>query len=141
MSGNSMSPTIEHSDRVLINKFSTVLFSPGAGDLIVLHPNGSPVAALDIKRIVGVPGDKILISEGSLFVNGSKVTDNFGPIEDPGAAKETIKLASGEFFVLSDNRNSMQDSRNVSYGTVKRSYMVGKAWFILSPVDRRGLLH
>lgn len=140
INGNSMSPTIEHGDKVLVNKISSILFSPRTGDLIVFKPNGNPLANTEIRRVVGVPGDKLKISNGYLYVNGNKIIDDFHRIEDPGIAKDEIKLAEGEYFVLSDNREIMQDSRNVSFGTVKRSYCTGKAWFIGSPSNRRGFI-
>lgn len=140
MNGNSMSPTIEHGDKILINKISTILFPPKAGDLIVFKPNGNPLANTEIRRVLGTPGDKIKISDGYLYINGNKITDDFHRIEDPGITKDELRLADGEYFVLSDNREIMQDSRNISFGMVKRSYCTGKAWFIRSPSNRRGFI-
>lgn len=140
INGNAMSPTIEHSDNVLINKLSSILFAPKTGDLVIFRPNGNPLANLEIRRVVAIPGDKLKISDGSLYINGKKITDDFGRIEDAGIAKEEIKISNGEYFVLSDNRENMQDSRNISFGMVKRSYCIGQAWFIISPSNRRGLV-
>lgn len=140
MSGNSMYPTLENGDTVLINKFSNLIFKPKVGDLLVFRPNGNPLANIEIKRVVALPGDKVKISDGYLFVNSQKIDSNFNKIQDAGIAEKEITLSAGDYFVLSDNRNIMQDSRNVSFGMVRRSYCIGKAWFIISPSGRRGII-
>lgn len=139
MTGNSMVPTIENGDNVLINIVANFT-PPKAGELIVFRPNGNPMANLEIKRVVGVPGDKVKISEGHLYVNGKRISDDLSKISDPGIAEEEITLAADDYFVLSDNREIMQDSRNPDIGMLKRQYCVGKAWFIISPSKRRGFL-
>ena len=73
-------------------------------------------------------------------MNNKKSFDNFSKINDAGTAKDEITLDSDEYFVLSDNREIMQDSRNPDISMVKRSYMIGSAWFIIEPASDRGFI-
>ncbi len=61
-------------------------------------------------------------------------------IEDPGLAEEELVLGDDEFFVLGDNRNNSEDSRYANIGNIKKEYIVGKAWFIVSPWGDLGFL-
>lgn len=140
VAGNSMTPTISNRDSVLINKLGNIILPPKSGDLVAFRPSGNPLANIEVKRIVAVPGDKIKIKDGFLYVNGNKAFDNFSAINDPGVAKDEVKLNSDEYFVLSDNRDIMQDSRNPDIGMVKRSYIIGTAWFIIEPGSNRGFI-
>ena len=112
--GGSMEPTLLDKDVVLLNKFKYVLFSPERGDIIVFQPAGNLNAKTSVKRVVGVPGDKIFISGGNLYVNGEKYKDliDTEAMKDAGRAKSEILLSEDEYFVLGDNRNNSADSRH-----------------------------
>ena len=139
--GDSMSPTLENGDVVLVNRFVYKVTSPKQGDLVVFRPNGNVNAHLYIKRVVAGPGDTVQIRDGFLYVNDELMTDlPFGRISNAGMAEDTVTVGSEEYFVIGDNPDSSEDSRYTDIGNVKLSDIEGKAWYVLSPRARRGKL-
>ncbi len=129
--GQSMSPTLEAGDKVLIDRFVYMFKNPEAGDLIVFLPNGNEKSHYYIKRVVGTPGDTVQIKNGKVYVNGEEFEEEIevSKIENAELAEDEIKLAKDEYFVLGDNRNNSEDSRHVGIGNIKDDYIIGKAWF------------
>jgi signal peptidase I len=139
--GDSMEPSAYNGQPVLINKIIYIVSGPKKGDIIAFLPNGNANSHYYVKRVVGTPGDKIQIIDGSLYVNGKlqdKENDIYDKMEDAGIAANEIKLGSGEYFVLGDNRNSSEDSRSANIGVVKTNMMLGKVWFKLGTTDHKG---
>ncbi len=127
--GDSMEPTLVNGQEIMINRLIYNIFEPGQGDVIVFKPNGNENAHTYVKRVVGVPGDTVRIMNGILYVNGEP-TDLFSDnIANPGTAALDLKLGEDEFFVMGDNPNSSDDSRNANIGNVKLETIIGKAWF------------
>jgi len=137
--GQSMDTTLAGGDVVLINVMSYQIGSPKRGDLVSYRPNGSSNARADIKRVIGVPGDKIQIKDGQVYIDVQVYLEdgNYPAITNPGIAKEPIELDEGEYFLLGDNRNNSEDSRNTEIGLVSSSMIEGKVWFVLSPASHR----
>ena len=130
--GDSMEPGLYNGQGVLVDRILTKIASPKAGDIVVFLPNGNVNSHYYVKRVVAVPGDTVQITEGVLYINGlpsGEDSDDYDKMEDAGIAANAIKLGSGEYFVLGDNRNSSEDSRSANIGIVKQSMIVGKAWF------------
>jgi signal peptidase I len=140
MVGQSMSPTLDAGDEVLVNRFIYKLSDPKPNDLVVFYPNGNQKSHCYIKRVIGVPGDTVQIKNGTVYVNGEPFEEKIETeyIENAELASEEITLQSGEFFVLGDNRNNSEDSRYANIGMVTTDYMVGKAWFCISPRSKFG---
>lgn len=139
--GDSMQPTLYNGQSVLIDRALSKIISPKTGDIIVFLPNGNVNSHFYVKRIVATPGDKVQIIDGSLYVNDEirmEDSDLYDKMEDAGIAANPIKLQSGEYFVLGDNRNSSEDSRSANIGIVKSGMIVGKAWFKLKTETSRG---
>lgn len=132
--GVSMEPSLYNGQTIFINRFVYRLASPDRGDVVVFLPNGNQNSHYYIKRVVGIPGDNIQIKGGRLFINGEDTEDPevFEKMADAGIAENEIRLGSGEFFVLGDNRNNSEDSRSANIGVVKEEDIIGKAWFHLS---------
>lgn len=132
--GVSMEPSLYNGQEVLINRFAYFLVSPKAGDIVVFLPNGNENSHYYIKRVVGVPGDTVLIQDGLVYVNGElhEEVGTYDRIEDAGIAQTGVTLGQDEYFVLGDNRNNSEDSRSSNVGVVKKDYIIGIAWFRLS---------
>jgi signal peptidase I len=133
----SMEPTLLPHDRVLVNKFIYRVREPQRGDVIVLHYPRDPSRNY-IKRIVALPGDRVEIRNGHLYINNNSVQEvyiNGQPSGDYGPEA----VPDGSYFVLGDNRNNSEDSR--AFGFLKRSQVVGRAVLIYWPPQRMRLLH
>lgn len=141
--GASMEPCLYNGQSVLINKFSYSFGSPKRGDVIVFLPNGNENTHYYIKRVVGLPGETITISEGRIYLDGYffEEDDSYDTIEDGGIAEKGISLGEEEYFVLGDNRNNSEDSRSANVGAVKGETIAGKAWFKLGDsIDKMGFI-
>ncbi|MBP3197235.1 MAG: signal peptidase I [Butyrivibrio sp.] len=139
--GDSMESALYNGQTVLVDRALSKIVSLKRGDIIVFLPNGNKNSHYYVKRIVGMPGDTLQIVDGVLKVNNIIIEDDsedFDKMEDAGIAANPIKLQSGEYFVLGDNRNSSEDSRSANIGVVKQSMVVGKIWFKLKSEDSAG---
>lgn len=132
--GFSMTPSLDNGQVVLVDRFSHRLLNPQREDVVCFYPKGNENSHLYIKRIVGLPGETIQIKDGYVYVDGVRLLedDGFDKIEDPGLATDIFVLGNDEYFVLGDNRNNSEDSRNGNIGAVSKDTMVGKVWFKLS---------
>lgn len=142
MQESAMEPTLSVGDRFFVNRVVYKFSSPQRGDLIVFKTSGSDDAALHISRVIGLPGEKIQISNGKVLIDGEVYEEDLGlaDISNAGLASNTVSLESGEYFVLGDNRNNSEDSRYGDIGNIKKKYIVGKLWFTISPREKIGFL-
>ena len=140
MQESSMEPTIAVGDRFFINRVVYKFSSPKRGDLIVFRTNASDDAALHIRRVIGLPGETVQISDGKILIDGKEYQEagQFPEITNPGLASTTVTLESGEYFVLGDNRNNSEDSRYADIGMIKKRYIAGKIWFTCAPFEKLG---
>ena len=140
MQESSMEPTISVGDRFFINKAVYKFSSPKRGDLIVFRSNASDDAALHIRRVIGLPGETVQITNGRILIDGEtyKEGKDFPKISNAGLASKAISLGTGEYFVLGDNRNNSEDSRYTDIGLVKKRYIAGKIWFTCAPARKLG---
>ncbi len=132
--GVSMEPALYNGQEIFINRFIYKLFQPGRGDIVAFLPNGNQNSHYYLKRVVGLPGERIQIIGGYVYIDGELLDegDTYDKISDPGIAENEVILGSDEYFVLGDNRNSSEDSRSGNIGPVKKETIAGKAWFHLS---------
>ena len=141
--GQAMSETLNNGDQVLINKFIYLVSSPKSGDVIVFLPNGNEKSHYYVRRVIGVPGDKIQIKDGAVYINGELYDEKIevAAMEESGIAAEEMKLGDNEYFVLGDNRNNSEDSRYANIGNIKDEYIIGQAWFRLESGSGSGFIH
>ena len=134
--GSSMEPSLYNGQEIFLNRLVYKVASPRAGDVVVFLPNGNEKSHYYVKRVVGVPGDKLYIKSGRLYVNGEVVEEYFNDrIAEPGILENEVTLGEDEYFVIGDNCNSSEDSRSANVGTVRKSYIIGKAWMKLAAGD------
>jgi len=140
VNGNSMLPSFHNNDRLLIESFTYRILrqEPRRGDVIVFHAPPQPNVDY-IKRIIALPGEKIKIENGSIFIFNEKHPEGFlleepylgnGVVTDAQTSKtiregETFKVEVG-YVVMGDNRTNSSDSRD--WGIVKEDAIVGRAW-------------
>lgn len=134
--GSSMEPSLYNGQEIFLNRLVYKVASPRAGDVVVFLPNGNEKSHYYVKRVVGVPGDKLYIKSGMLYVNGEVVEVYFNDrIAEPGILENEVTLGEDEYFVIGDNCNSSEDSRSANVGTVRKCYIIGKAWMKLAAGD------
>ncbi len=137
MVGVSMETTLVDKDQVIINKFSYRVAEPKRFDVIVFKQSGKEHSYYDIKRIIALPGEKIKIQEGIVYINEEPVEEivNVELMDNYGLADEGITLEENEYFVLGDNRNNSEDSRFASIGMIRRNEIIGEAFIRLKPFN------
>ena len=130
--GASMEPTLHNNERLIANKISYRFESPKRSEIIIFKPP-LEIKRNYIKRIIGIPGDKIEIIKGDIYLNDNKLEDNYvkyKSYEDVSA----LVVPDDSFFVLGDNRSNSSDSRY--WGFVSRKNVVGKAWLVFWPLNK-----
>ena len=132
--GSSMAPGIHDGDRILVGQWSYLLSDVQRGDVVVMRYPVDP--RLDyIKRVIGLPGDEIRMSGGSVFVNGERLDEPYVDQLDTDVHFFT-KVRDGHFFVLGDNRPHSSDSRE--FGQVPRELLKGRVDVRVWPPSRFG---
>lgn len=136
--GGSMEPGLEDQERIFINKLVYRWENIGRGDIVVFRYPRDPRKSF-IKRVIGLPGDRVRIAFGHVYVNSKLVEEPYVPEEflDTKSFPETI-IPADAYFVLGDHRSMSNDSRD--FGPVPRSYIYGKAVFGYWPMEKLGVL-
>lgn len=133
--GSSMEPTLHDGEFVVVNRLAYKQDPPLRGDIIVFYYPLDPSRRF-IKRVIGLPGDLIEISNGNLYINDQLVFEPY--IAAPPRYDGRWRVAEGEVFVLGDNRNNSSDSQN--WGSLAESEIIGKANLIYWPLDEIGVI-
>lgn len=169
VSGESMEDTLHDRESLLIDKISYRLHDPERYDIIVFYPKGKEVDDSEyyIKRIYGLPGETIQIEKNTIKVNGQVIEDKYAKnaMDEEGLAAKGYTLKEDEYFVLGDNRAVSLDSRKIppedmekysdkyneeeleemaeddAPGPVKRSFIEGKAWLRIWPLNKFGFVN
>jgi signal peptidase I len=136
--GTSMMPGLSDQERIFINKFVYRYESIDHGDVVVFRYPNDPTKSY-IKRVIGVPGDRVQISFGRVYVNGRRLIEPYVPDQysDQRSMPEIV-VPPDAFFVMGDHRNMSSDSRD--FGAVGRDYIYGKAVFAYWPAEKVGKL-
>ena len=134
--GSSMAPGIQDGDRILVEPWSYLLGPIERGDVVVLRYPLDPEIDY-IKRIIGLPGDRVVLANGIVEVNGRLLEEPYVACIDPSS--ELVQdVPPGNYFVLGDNRPRSSDSRE--FGCVPESYVRGRVDLRLWPPARAGLI-
>ncbi len=140
--GTSMVPALENGDQLLVNRLVYRFKDPERFDIVVFRYRYSENTYY-IKRIIGLPGETVQIVDGEIYIDGDRLTEDYGAevMENAGRAYEPVTLGEDEYFVLGDNRNVSSDSRDPSVGNVTRSEILGKAFVRIWPLSSLGSLY
>lgn len=150
VSGHSMEPQLRADEHVLIN---TLAYGVHAGDGlhpfvdIQLHPinrgdvvafqhaSGGDARQVYVKRVIGIPGDSIAIVRGAVMVDGRPLSEPYVSLRDVASMRAQV-VPADSLFVLGDNRGASDDSR--AFGSVPRTSVIGRAAFVVWPLNRAG---
>ncbi|WP_060860962.1 signal peptidase I [Paenibacillus riograndensis] len=136
--GQSMQPTLFEGEKLIISKISLTFASPRRSDVVVLHDpsTGPDRKEYLVKRIIGIPGDRIEVRNHKLYVNGKLIAESYvdTEIQDPDFAELTVK--QGTYFVMGDNRHAGASKDSRYFGAVPQNRIVGKAAYIWWPLSK-----
>ncbi|MDF2609707.1 MAG: signal peptidase [Lachnospiraceae bacterium] len=140
VSGSSMESTLQDADHLILEKVSYSFGVPERFDIIVFRPYEDDKDTYYIKRIIGLPGEKVQIKGSDIYINDVLLAENYGMEQmlDGGIANDAIILGDDEYFVLGDNRNHSKDSREI--GPIKRAAITGRAWVRIWPMNHFDVL-
>lgn len=137
--GLSMFATLDDNDYLIANKIDYRLHGPERGDIVILRPPTNNTTDF-IKRIIALPGERLLIRDGVIYINGHKLDEPYLPeawtIDNTWNNGVESTIPPNDYFVMGDNRNRSQDSR--FFGPISRDRIDGKAWFRIWPLDKFG---
>ena len=140
VSDGAMSPTISEGDTVLINRLKGSVMDVARGDIIAFYLNGNRDSCLYVRRVAGIPGDTIQITDGILYCNGTQVElESEEEISVAGLAGEEILLGDDEYFVIGDSPDESEDSRHANIGNVTKDEIYGTVYFTIFPLSHIGL--
>ena len=136
VNGESMVPTLQNNDKLVIEKISKRIISTKRNDIVVIkYP--ADISQRLIKRVVAIAGDKVKINDNILYINGKVINEYYKNENFMKDYDETL-VPQDSIFVLGDNRNFSKDSRNSDIGFVKLNLLEGKAVIRLYPFNKMG---
>ncbi len=146
--GNSMHPNFKNGEYLLTEKISYQFGDPQRGDVVIFKaPASEPCAEEEceyIKRVIGVPGDRVMLMEGDVYVNGEMLAQDFLPemlYSSPGEyMEEGVEkvVPEGQYLCFGDNRPNSRDGRE--FGPIDRDLIIGKAFLKYWPINSVGLI-
>ncbi len=144
VTGLSMFPNFQDKEYVLTNLISLRFSNPTIGDVVVFTAPPDPTKDF-IKRVIGTPGDTVMVKNGEVYVNGKKLDESAYLKSDvktyAGAflgEGQTITVPQDQYFVMGDNRPESSDSRE--WGFVPQKNLIGKSFFVYWPVNDMGFV-
>jgi signal peptidase I len=135
--GASMQPNFRTGQLVIVNRFAYYFSQPQRGDVIVLH-DPKNISQDFIKRVMALPGETVQLKQGRVYVNGKLLDEPYIEHLCKAGCDGTWTLKDDEYFVLGDNRSNSFDSH--SFGPIKRTLIVGQAWFRYWPLSDVGFI-
>ena len=132
----SMEPTLHEGQYLIVSKVAYWLHETQRGDIVVLDPPDHRSAIPYIKRVIGLPGEHVVVRDGRVWIDGVALNEPY--VSGPALYQEDVILGPDEYLVLGDNRNNSSDSH--SWGTLPRKAIIGKAWVSYWPPRLWGLI-
>lgn len=140
--GQSMEPTLQSGNLVIVNKAEYLFREPQRFDIIAFKQREGDNSYYNVKRIIALPGETITIKDGHIFIDDVLLSDL--PFDEnvltEGLALDGVTLEKGEYFVLGDNVNNSEDSRFANMGNILKNEILGKVTYRWLPKQNRGSL-
>ena len=137
--GLSMEPNFHTGEYIIVDRFQYLFGTPRRGDVVVLKFPGDPDHKKYIKRVIGLPGENVIIQNGQVFIDGQKLDESYLPEGLQTLPNVNRTLKEEDYFLLGDNRPNSSDSR--VWGVAAKRYLIGRAWIILYPFDKAGVVN
>lgn len=140
--GDSMDPTLQNSEKLFVNKIIHYIGKFDRGDIVII--NGEDNKEHYVKRIIGLPGDTVEVTNDVLYVNGKETKEPYlderkREAEESGFQLtndfEEVKVPAGKYFVMGDNRQVSMDSRT-GLGLIETDRVIGKSEFVMLPLNK-----
>lgn len=143
VNGDSMDPTLANGQNLIMDKLTYHFSDPSRFDIVIFPgPEENGTHPYFIKRVIGLPGETVQITDGEVYIDGKELTDDVYGITDyieyEGTAEVPVELGEDEYFCLGDNRPVSFDSRYEEVGAVHRSEIIGKVWIRIWPLSKFG---
>lgn len=134
--GHSMEPTLQDGEWLFVNKAVFLLGSPERGDVVIVDDPEHELKKSEflVKRVVGVPGDRIEIRSQRLYLNGELLVEPYTDLEIEDNDYGPLTVEPGYYFIMGDNRHGGASRDSRAFGTVPESSIKGRADFILWPI-------
>lgn len=141
--GQSMEPTLVDGEWLFINKIGYIIGGPDRGDIVILKDPNNNLGFREflVKRIVGLPGETVEVSNGKLYIESIEQNEPFTNVDIEDGNYGPVVIPEGEFFVMGDNRHRMASTDSRIFGFVPEKLIKGKAQFVMWPVDKIGGLY
>lgn len=134
----SMEPTLHQGQMLVISKINYLVGNPQRGEIIVLKDNVEN--KLLIKRVIGLPGENIRLTDGKVFINDKELDPDYTTAPTYPYDRDQWQLGPNQYFALGDNREHSRDSRAENVGLIDRKNIVGRAVFRIWPFNKFGAL-
>ena len=139
--GSSMNDTLQTNDRLFVNRIFFMVDNLDYGDIVEFH---SPVEDKDyIKRVIGLPGDTVEISNQQVYLNGNLLTENYINTDttSPITNQTSWQLGEEEIFVMGDNRLPLGSRDSRDFGPIEKDSIVGIAFFRYYPLNEMKVMN
>lgn len=133
--GESMEPNMHDKELILLKVSSYNSSNPKRGDVVVVRYPGDPDNRKYVKRVIGLPGERLQIFDGKIFINEKVLEEYYLPYGTLSEPDKTYSLKDNEYFLMGDNRPVSNDSRY--FGGVEKRFIIGKATTIIFPRFRQ----
>lgn len=138
--GLSMYPTLKNKNYLLVSRLTYKLFSPRRGEIVVMKFPGDPERKTYVKRIIGLPQEKITIHDGQVFINGKTLEEGYvdKSLKTESDSDLEYQLGAEEYYVMGDNRPNSNDSR--VWGALPKKDLIGRANLVFWPLPEFRLI-
>ena len=137
--GGSMDTTLKDGEILLLNKIIYKKYDIERFDIVVVNEGNKYI----IKRVIGLPGEVISYKDNKLYINGKEMNDPYPSTKTDDFSIEDVghtKIPGDTYFVMGDNRENSLDSRYPSVGVIRKSQIVGRAKFVIWPINKFGIV-